>query len=211
MFAAPRPWFVAMTKSLLRLGRAASALVPAVALMSVLPCRICSCTKALKYAMEKWHCCCQQHGRLVMCTAPGFLLCLCVLSAARLSDVSMALTFLYRKDHAEQLGNGSGVSLAPRIALANAETAAGAQHCEWHAGVQVLAQWLGHRAAESRGKNSPSSRVQSSSQDLPDVEPSIVWIEWMFPVPVQSKNHTEVNGKACMNSSSPEVFSSLLK
>lgn len=75
-----------------------------------------------------------------MHTALGFLLCLHVLSAAHLSEVSMALPFPYRKDHAEQLGNSSGVSLAPGIALANAETAAGAQHGGRHAGIQVLAR-----------------------------------------------------------------------
>jgi len=74
-----------------------------------------------------------------MRTALGFLLCLHVLSAARLSKISMALPFPSRKDHAEQLGNGSGVSCAPGIALANVETTAGAQHGRRHAGVQVLA------------------------------------------------------------------------
>lgn len=51
----------------------------------------------------------------------------------------MAFPFPYRKDHAEQLGNGRGVSLAPGIAVADVETTAGAQHGRWHAGVQVLA------------------------------------------------------------------------
>lgn len=69
----------------------------------------------------------------------------------------MALPFPYRKDHTEQLGDSSGVSLAPGIALANAKTAAGAQHSGWHAGIQVLARRLGHGTAEPRGKDSPSS------------------------------------------------------
>lgn len=69
----------------------------------------------------------------------------------------MALPFPYRPDHAEQLGDGSGVSLAPGIALANAETAVGAQHDGRHAGVQVLARRLGRGAAEPRGKDLPPS------------------------------------------------------
>lgn len=49
------------------------------------------------------------------------------------------MAFPYRKDHAEQLGNSSGVSLAPGTAVADVETTVGAQHSRWHAGVQVLA------------------------------------------------------------------------
>lgn len=52
----------------------------------------------------------------------------------------MAFSSPCRKDHAEQLGNGCGVSLAPGTAVANAETTAGAHHGGWHAGVQVLAR-----------------------------------------------------------------------
>lgn len=51
----------------------------------------------------------------------------------------MAFSSPYRKNHAEQLGNSGGVSLAPGTAVANAATAAGAHHRGWHAGVQVLA------------------------------------------------------------------------
>lgn len=79
----------------------------------------------------------------------------------------MVLPSPHRKDHAEQLGDGGGVSLAPGTALANAEAAAGAQHGGRPAGVQVLARRLGHGAAEPRGEDSPfpPGTMQSPSPD----------------------------------------------